>query len=312
LKEKNMPSIYTIGETVYDIIFQNNEPMAAKAGGSMLNTSVSLGRLGLSVSFISEFGNDHVGDTINNFLISNGVKTGLVSRYKEGKTPIALAFLNEQNDASYSFYTLYPIERLKIELPDFSSEDIVLFGAFYSLMPEVRQQLIAFVKAARDAGALIIYDPNIRRPHKKEIAALRELVYENIALADIVRGSHEDFMTMFDVGSAAEAYKITKEHGCDTLIYTRSNIEVDGFSDDDRVNIPVPPVKSISTIGAGDSFNAGLIYEILHQRINTKESVSLNEDQMNKLITTAIGFGSQVCTHLENYISPEFSSKLRG
>lgn len=307
-----MPSIYTIGETVYDIIFQNNDPMAAKAGGSMLNTSVSLGRLGLPVSFISEFGNDHVGNTINNFLNSNGVETSLISRYKEGKTPIALAFLNEQNDASYSFYKLYPKKRLKIDLPDFSSEDIVLFGAFYSLMPEVRQQLIAFVKAARDAGALIIYDPNIRSPHKKEIAALRELVYENIALADIVRGSHEDFMTMFDVGSAAEAYMITKENGCDTLIYTRSNIEVDGFSANKHVKIPVPPVKSISTIGAGDSFNAGLIYEILHQGISTSESVSLNKDQMNKLIARAIGFGSHVCTHLENYISPGFSSKLRG
>ena len=64
-----MKKIYTIGETVYDIIFKNCQPIAAKAGGSMLNSSVSLGRLGLPVSFISEIGKDQVGGFIFVFLI---------------------------------------------------------------------------------------------------------------------------------------------------------------------------------------------------------------------------------------------------
>ena len=55
-----MPVIYTIGETVFDIIFELDQPVAAKAGGSLLNTSVSLGRLGLPVQFISEYGTDKV------------------------------------------------------------------------------------------------------------------------------------------------------------------------------------------------------------------------------------------------------------
>ena len=54
-----MRKIYAIGETVCDLIFKDDKPLAAKAGGSMLNASISLGRLKLPVNFISEFGNDH-------------------------------------------------------------------------------------------------------------------------------------------------------------------------------------------------------------------------------------------------------------
>jgi fructokinase len=87
-----------------DIIFKNGQPQAAKAGGSVLNSAVSIGRMGLPVSFISEYGNDAVGDLIDDFLKSNGVDPSNVYRHKDGSTSLALAFLNEKNDASYTFY----------------------------------------------------------------------------------------------------------------------------------------------------------------------------------------------------------------
>jgi len=93
---------------VLDIIFKNNQPQAAKAGGAMLNSCVSLGRIGLPVFFISEYAGDNVGKIIDSFLIDNGVGTTYVDHFKEGKTKLALAFLNERNDASYTFYQDYP------------------------------------------------------------------------------------------------------------------------------------------------------------------------------------------------------------
>jgi len=99
-----MSRIFAIGETVYDIIFKNTQAIAAKAGGSMLNTSVSLGKLGLEVNFVSDLGNDMIGDIIINFLSGNGVSTKCIERYDNRKTAIAIAFLNERNDASYHFY----------------------------------------------------------------------------------------------------------------------------------------------------------------------------------------------------------------
>jgi len=298
--------IYAIGETIYDIIFKNDEPVTAKAGGSMLNTTVSLGRLGLPVNFISEFGADRVGDIIDNFLKKNGVDTSLVYRYQEGKTPIALAFLNERNDANYTFCKPYPKKRLEIDLPTFETGDIVLFGAFYSLMPEIRKQLVLFVEAAKDAGATIVYDPNIRSPHKDEMDELKELIYENFRFSDIIRGSDEDFSTIFDVPDGNSAYDIIKGYGCHTLIYTKSNIGVEIFHPGGKVEVKVPSVNTVSTIGAGDSFNAGLIYELFKLKENAE---TINIGNLENMVKTATCFGSHVCTHYENYITKEFASK---
>ena len=302
-----MPHIYAIGETIYDIIFKNDEPQTAKAGGSMLNTVVSLGRLGLPVHFISEYGSDGVGDIIGGFLESNGVDTTHVYRYGNGKTAISLAFLNEQNDASYSFYKLYPEKRLELELPKFKTGDIVLFGAFYSLMPEIRKQLISFVTAARDAGALIIYDPNMRSPHKDEIESLREFIYENISLADIVRGSDEDFNTIFNIDNGADAYDIVRKYDCNYLIYTKSNTGVGIYHPGGIIEVKVPAVETVSTIGAGDSFNAGLIYEFFR---SGEKLHDISSEGLEKIVKTAITFGSHVCTHYENYIAESFADKV--
>lgn len=302
-----MPNIYAIGETVYDIIFRNEQPAAAKAGGSMLNTAVSLGRLGLPIRFISEYGTDQAGDIIEEFLLKNAVHTGYNYRYSDGKTAIALAFLNDRNDASYSFYKQYPEKRLEIELPGFSGEDIVLFGAFYSLMPEVRRQLITFVRAARDAGALILYDPNIRNPHKDEVESLKEFIYENLSLADIVRGSDEDFNTIFNIDKGADAYDILRKYDCNHLIYTKSNIGVEIYSPRGIAMAEIPDVNVVSTIGAGDSFNAGVIYELF---ISGEKLHDISLEGLEKIVKTAIKFGSHVCTHYENYISESFVKSI--
>src|SRR5512138_647308 len=121
-----MRKIYAIGETLLDIIFRDGQPQTAKPGGSMLNSVVSLGRMSLPVSFISEYGTDDVGELIGNFLKENGVDLSFVHRYEEGETALALAFLDKKNDARYTFYKSYPKNRLDINFPELKREDIVL------------------------------------------------------------------------------------------------------------------------------------------------------------------------------------------
>ena len=70
-----MRKVIGIGETVLDIIFKNDQPMAAVPGGSVFNGIISLGRSGIEASFISETGNDRVGKKIINFLKDNNVNT---------------------------------------------------------------------------------------------------------------------------------------------------------------------------------------------------------------------------------------------
>ena len=69
-----MRKVIGIGETILDIIFKNEQPTAAKPGGSTFNSMITLGRLGVNTEFISEVGRDRLGDKIRAFLAENNVK----------------------------------------------------------------------------------------------------------------------------------------------------------------------------------------------------------------------------------------------
>jgi fructokinase len=306
-----MPRIFTFGETVYDIIFKDAKPIAAKAGGSALNTSVSLGRLGLDVNFVSDLGKDNIGDTIIGFLSENGVKVNFIERYVNRKTSIAIAFLDDNNDASYTFYKDFPEERLSKLNLDFKADDIVLFGSFFALTENLRPVLRKFLKLAQDAHCIIIYDPNFRKAHLHELDKLKPFILENISFADIVRGSDEDFKLIFGVDNAEDTFMILKNAGCGNLIYTANQNDVIMKTQHNSVNAVVPLIKAVSTIGAGDNFNAGLIWTLAQNKLSKKEIQHLPEITMEKIISNGIAFAAEVCMSYENYVSRGFADNCK-
>lgn len=303
-----MRKIYTIGETVLDIVFKNQLPVTAKAGGSMLNTAVSLGRLGLPIHFISEYGTDTVGEMIDSFLTSNGVDTRYVYHYAEGKSALALAFLDEKSNANYSFYKAYPTKRLDMLFPEVMANDIVMFGSFYGVTYEIRDILKDFLVKAKSQGAVIIYDPNFRKSHLFELERLKPAILENMSLATVVRCSDEDMELIFNVKDVDSAYKIVKPM-CSTMIYTSSSQAVYLRTPSISETFPVQKIEPISTIGAGDNFNAGVVYGLYQQGIHSNDISSLPLNTWKTLIGTGVEFATEVCLSYENYISKEFASK---
>jgi fructokinase len=306
-----MPRIFTFGETVYDIIFKNNHPVASKAGGSMLNTSVSLGRLGLDVNFVSDLGKDTIGDNIVGFLTENGVSDIFLQRYENHKTAIAIAFLNERNDASYTFYKDFPKNRLSNVKIEFEEGDIVLFGSFFALTESLREVLMGFIYQAKEEGCIIIYDPNFRISHLNELENLKPFILENISVSDLVRGSDEDFDLIFGAKNATEAFDILIDAGCANMIYTANRNDVLMLSQDHSVSIEVPIIQPISTIGAGDSFNAGLIWTLIQNEVSKKEMEHLPVKIMQKIIANGTSFASEVCMSYDNYVSRDFANNLK-
>ena len=142
-----MRKVIGIGETILDIIFRGNQPYVAVPGGSVFNGLVSLGRLGVDVLFISEIGNDKVGDIIQQFMQENHISTQYVDRFPDGKSPLSLAFLDEHQNAQYSFYKDYPKQRLEVPLPPIEEDDIFIFGSYYSLNPALRKRVYEFLDA---------------------------------------------------------------------------------------------------------------------------------------------------------------------
>lgn len=307
-----MPVIFAIGETIYDIIFDQGQPRAARPGGSMLNTAVSLGRCGLQVEMITELGDDNVGRFVLDFLIENGVSTSFVKAPAGLKTPVALAFLNEQGNADYSFYIRYPENRLNLSWPEPEQGDVVLFGAFYSLDPAIHQKITGFVEKAKRNGAFIIYDPNIRKNHLGEVMKLMDFVRENFALADLVRGSDEDFENLFGITGGSAVFERIRKSGSKYLIYTRAGKGAEFFSGSLHLHVPAGKIKVVSTIGAGDAFNAGIIYGLVRRELTGSDLRLASGETWKELIGFGVTFASDVCCSYDNYISAEKGRILHG
>lgn len=303
-----------IGETVLDIIFRDDQPISAVPGGSVFNSIISLGRSGISCSFISETGNDRVGRRIIDFLQKNGVDASCVNVYPASKSPISLAFLNEQHDAEYLFYKDHPNDRLDFSYPDVQPNDIVLFGSYYAVNPVIRPQVMGFLEHAKSHGAILYYDVNFRASHKNEVMKLTPNILDNLELADIVRGSSEDFQVMFNRTDADQVYRQQIAFYTKKFIFTQGDKPIElradgGFSK----SYPVEQIDGVlSTIGAGDNFNAGFAFGLIRQGI-TRDDMErgLSEAQWDAIIASAQKFSANVCQSLDNYVSPSFALERR-
>lgn len=309
-----MRKVIGIGETVLDIIFKDDQPIAAVPGGSTFNCLISLGRCGVKASFISETGNDRVGQRIIRFLEENGVDSSSVSVYQDSKSPLSLAFLNEKNDAEYIFYKDHPKDRLDFNYPEVNEDDIVVFGSYYAVNPVIRPQVLGFLEYAKSHGAILYYDVNFRASHQDEVLKLTPNILENLELADIVRGSTEDFDVMFHKTDADAIYRSQISFYTKKFICTNGSAPVE-LRADGGMKKQYPILKReevVSTIGAGDNFNAGFIYGLMKYDVTREHmDTGLTESQWDHVIDCAMQFSANVCKSLNNYVDETFAKELR-
>jgi len=304
-----MRRVFGLGETVLDLIFKDDQPVGAKAGGSALNALVSLARMGANAHFITEVGKDRVGDMIVRFLEQNALSTRYVNRFDGGKSALALAFLNDNNDADYEFFKDYPAQRLTGEIPDFTADDIIVFGSFFGINPVIRPRLLDVLGAAKNAGAIIIYDPNFRKHHDHYKHQLVEVIEENFRWADIVRGSDEDFMNIYGLSEPQKVYDKVSAF-CDNLVITANAKGVYALGKNFKRHFHVPVIEPISTIGAGDNFNAGMMKALLDMNLKQGDLVELSPEQWQQLAVYGIEFSSEVCLNLDNYVPVDFKNRF--
>lgn len=309
-----MRKVIGIGETVLDIIFKGDQPIQAVPGGSAFNSVISLGRAGVPTLFISEAGNDRVGQQVIRYLETNGVDATNVCVFPNSKSPISLAFLDDNNNAEYLFYKDHPHDQLDFVYPEIHENDIVLFGSFFAINPVVRPQVFGFLDYARQHGAILYYDVNYRSSHKGDLMKVTPNLLENFELADIVRGSDEDFEVMYNKKDCDEVYRSEISFYTKKFIYTRGAGPVEvradgGFSK----QYPVLPTETVSTIGAGDNFNAGFVYGLIKYGVTRSDiEIGLSEEQWDKLIASAQAFSANCCKSLGNSIDAAFAAQLKG
>lgn len=304
-----MRQVIGIGETILDIIFKGSSPHAAVPGGSVFNTLVSLRRMQVPVVFISEAGNDRVGDLIVRFMSDNRLSTRYIDRFSDGKSPVSIAFLDEQNNADYAFYKDYPARRLDTPLPPVGEDDIFIFGSYYALDPALRERIVEFVEYARERKAIVYYDPNFRKPHAHQAIRLMPTVLENFEYADIVRGSDEDFHNLFGHADTEKIYADRVRYYCRNFLVTHGARGTSLYCGDEAKHFDAPPLEPVSAIGAGDNFNAGLIYGLLKYNIRYQDLAAMTPEKWEPIVRCGIDFSAEVCRSYANTVSPEFAEK---
>jgi fructokinase len=293
-----MQRVIGIGETVLDILFKKDQPQKAVPGGSTFNSIVSLGRAGVPCAMITQTGSDHIGDMICDFLRQNGVSDKFVCRKPNTKSHITLAFLNEHNDAQYEFYKDHATDLLDIPLSQITSDDIVLFGSFFAINPVIRPVTRKLLTEAHKAGAWLYYDVNFRKNHIADLPNILPNIEENMCLASVVRGSMEDFNYLFGLQDADAIFERVRSL-CSTLILTDGARSIRVYERDQMTVYNVPQISTVSTVGAGDNFNAGYIYAKLH-----------NLSDQSSRIAMAQRWSQDVCQQLGNNISDALVAQL--
>lgn len=306
-----------MGETVMDILFKEIKddnaatseyvPFAAVPGGSTFNSMVSVGRSGVPCKFMGYTGNNKVGHQIVDFMVRNGISTEYFQIRENERAAISLAYLDSNGDADYTFYKEEPLAATDYSMPEFTDKDYFLFGSYYSICPGLRPQVSNILHTAHDAGTVIYYDINFRRSHSHQKLELLPVIQENCKLSSIVRGSADDFDILFGTRDPEEIYREHISAFCPIFIYTAGAGHIYICTPKETFDFIVPQIPTneiVSTVGAGDSFNAGFLCAMYHHEINKDDLQQMDYNQWARLVENGIKYSSQVCRSRDNYIKP--------
>ena len=307
-QEHNMEQnrkVIGVGETILDILFRDGQPVAAVPGGSSFNSIISVGRAGVPCTFVGYTGADIVGRQTADFLRRNGVGTEHFQLREGEKSAVSLAFLGANGDASYSFYKEPPHMAPAWSLPELTQGDVMLYGSYYAACAGMRPLITELQERAAAAGAIVYYDLNFRPNHRDELDKLSSAIQENLRRSTIMRGSTDDIEVVFASRDARDIYKRYIGPSCPYFLCTSGAGLISVCTPSGSFDIEAPRVeKIVSTVGAGDSFNAGFACALIWEGIRRDDLPALPRDVWQRLVATACRFAAETCCSQENYIKP--------
>jgi fructokinase len=285
--------ILCCGEALIDMLPRETtlgEPgFAPYAGGAVFNTAIALGRLGRPVEFFSGLSTDLFGDMLRQTLRESGVGT----RYSHlSDRPTTLAFVKlTDGHAKYVFYDENTAGRMLSaqDLPTLGGDvSAMLFGAI-SLIPEPCGSAYESLMAREHAGRVTMLDPNIRPNFIPDAAAHRARMMRMVAMADIVKLSDEDLAWFGESGNTGEIVARWLDLGPKLILVTRGGDGATGYTARHSVSVPARRVTVADTVGAGDTFNAGVLAGLDEAGLLTKQAIaSLEPDQIRAALDLGI------------------------
>jgi len=270
--------IVCCGEALIDMLPRMttaNEPaFAPYSGGAVFNTAVALGRLGVPVEFFSGLSSDLFGRQLRQTLAESrvGVRYAHVS-----PRPTTLAFVQlADGHARYVFYDEGTAGRMLFEadLPDLDDEvEAMLFGAI-SLIPEPCGSTYEALMRREHGRRVTMLDPNIRPDFIPDRSAHLARMERMMGMADIVKLSDEDLGWFGFAERPRDFVEEWLRRGPKLIVVTRGSRGATAHARGLTVSVTPPRVAVVDTVGAGDTFNAGLLAALHAQGALTRKSIA--------------------------------------
>lgn len=270
--------IICCGEALIDMLPRQStlgEPaFAPYSGGAVFNTAIALGRLGTPVEFYSGLSSDLFGQQLRETLAESRVG----SRYAPlSARPTTLAFVRlVDGHASYVFYDEGTAGRMlsETDLPVLDDGvDALLFGAI-SLIPEPCGSTYEALMRREAGRHVTMLDPNIRPAFIPDRTKHLARIGRMIAMADVLKLSDEDLTWFGEAGAPEEIIARWLDLGPRLIVLTQGSKGATGYTKTQKITVVPKPVHVVDTVGAGDTFNAGVLASLHEQGALTKERIA--------------------------------------
>ncbi len=257
-------SIICFGEVLWDML-----PTGANAGGAPLNVAVHLKRQGLSPNLISRIGNDKLGQELIDFLKTEGIDTDTIQTDKTLPTSQVLVHLDKDNNATYEI--CHPVAWDNIlsnkTLSGLAEQaGLIVFGSLASRDTTTRNTLKQLLKN----NTTKLFDVNLRPPYNS-----KEIIEEFLQISEMVKLNDDELLEIAGWYGKSGTEKelttwISEKFECELVCITRgANGALLYFENKFYENMGFK-VTTVDTVGAGDSFLAGLIGSLMNQQTPDK------------------------------------------
>ncbi len=269
-----MPDAVCLGELLIDFVptvtgtSLVDAPAFKKApGGAPANVAVGLSRLGVSAAFMGKVGDDAFGHFLADTLIAAGVSVAPLRFTDEARTALAFVSLRADGEREFMFYRhpsadmLFAPEDVDVAL--IAGAKLLHFGSISLIEEPCRSATLRAVQAARQAGLLISYDPNLRLALWPDAKAAKAGILHGWPNADVIKVSAEELEFLTGEADPVRAGRRLWHERLRLLVVTRGRDGCLYLTPEREGAVAGFPVEAVDATGAGDAFVAGLLAGLL-------------------------------------------------
>lgn len=287
--------ITVAGEALMDVVVAPSGAATAFAGGAPFNVARAIARLGGECMFLGRISSDRFGCRLRAQLDELGVPL-VVPEAVPAPTTLAIAELDDAGVAEYTFYldgTSAALLGLDAVPPGLLRDSrAIVFGGLGIVMEPIAATLRELVAHAPDT-TLVMLDVNCRRGAIQDLAAYRHTVAELLAHVDIVKVSTDDMRLLAPTDAPDAGARALLERGPAAVLLTDGPAPVRIHTASSDCSVPVPDVRVVDTVGAGDAFVAAFV---LAWSTQPSERDRLHPDELARATAAAVRVASAACS----------------